>query len=70
MSSILEYSRVPFERGKEFSKDRLDDRSSRPDMDLIKIELRYFWKDIIENHPDVANFRSDARQLESVSQQV
>jgi hypothetical protein len=35
ISSISEYSRVPFERGKEFSEDR-------PDVDLIKIELRCF----------------------------
>jgi hypothetical protein len=42
MSSISEYSRVPFERGKDFSEDRLDTRSSCPDVNLIKIELRCF----------------------------
>jgi hypothetical protein len=54
---------------KWFSEDRPDARSSRPDMNLIKIEGRYFWKDIAENRPDVANFRLDARQPESKSQQ-
>jgi len=42
MSSISEYSRVPFESGKDFSEDRPDARSSRPDVNLIKIELRCF----------------------------
>jgi hypothetical protein len=60
MSSISEYSRVPFERGKDFSEDR-------PDVNLIKIELRYFWKDIAENRLEVANFRPDAHQPESKS---
>jgi hypothetical protein len=62
MSNSSEYSRVPFERGKDFSEDR-------PDVNLIKIELRYFWKDIAENRPGEANFHSDARQLEPESQQ-
>jgi hypothetical protein len=61
MSSSSEYSRVPFERGKDFSEDRPNTRSSRPDVNLIKIELRCFWKDIAENRPDVANFCPDAR---------
>jgi len=69
MSSSSEYSRVPFECGKDFSEDRPDAQSSRPDMNLIKIELRYFWKYIVENCPDVANFCPDARQPESESQQ-
>jgi hypothetical protein len=69
MSSISEYYRVPFERGKDFSEDRLDSRSSRPDVNLIKIELRCFWKDIVENRMDVANFHSNARQPEPESQQ-
>jgi hypothetical protein len=69
MSSISEYSRVPLERGKDFSEDRPDARSSRPDLNLIKIELRCFWKDIAKNRPDVANFRPDARQPEPKSQQ-
>jgi hypothetical protein len=68
MPSILEYSRVLFERGKDFREDCLDARSSRPDVNLIKIELRYFWKDIVENRPNVANFRPDARQPEPKSQ--
>jgi hypothetical protein len=42
MSSISEYSRVLFERRKDFSEDRPDARSSRPDVNPIKIELRYF----------------------------
>jgi len=69
MSSILEYSRVPFERGKDFSEDHLDAWSSRPNVNPIKIELCCFWKDIAENYLDVANFRPDARQPESESQQ-
>jgi hypothetical protein len=69
MSSILEYFRVPFERGKDFSKDRLDARSSLPDVNPTKIELLCFWKDIAENLSDVANFRPDARRPESESQQ-
>jgi hypothetical protein len=69
MSSILEYSRVSFERGKDFSEDRPEARSSRPDVTLIKIELRCFWKDITKNRPDMANFRPNARQPEPESQQ-
>jgi len=69
MSGSSEYSKVPFERGRDFSGDRPDARSSRPDVNLIKIELHYFWKDIAENHPDVANFRPDARQPDSEKQQ-
>jgi hypothetical protein len=42
MSSISEYSRVPFKRRKDFSKDRPEIRSSRLDMNPIKIELRCF----------------------------
>jgi hypothetical protein len=61
MSSILEYSRVSFECGKEFIEDR-------PDVNLIKIELRCFWKDIVENRLDEANFHPDARQPELESQ--
>jgi hypothetical protein len=34
---------IPFEHGNDFSEDRLDARSSRSDVNLIKIELRYFW---------------------------
>jgi hypothetical protein len=67
MSSISEYSRVLFERGKDFSEDRPDDQSSRLDVNLIKIELRCFWKDIAKNHPDEANFHLDARYLEPES---
>jgi hypothetical protein len=61
MSSISKYSRVPFECS--------DARSSHPDVNLIKIEFRCFWKDIAENRSDVANFRPDAQQLEPESQQ-
>jgi hypothetical protein len=49
MSNVSEYFRVPFEHGKDFSEDRLDARSSRPDVNMIMIELRCFWKDIAEN---------------------
>jgi hypothetical protein len=69
MSSISEYSGVPFERGKDFTEDHPDVQSIRPNMNLIKIELRCFWKDIAENRPDEANFRSDACQPEPESQQ-
>jgi hypothetical protein len=69
MSSISEYARVLFESGKDFNEDRPDARSSRPDANLIKIELCCFWKDIAGNRPDEANFRSDARQPEPESQQ-
>jgi len=62
MSSISEYSRVPFERGKDFSEDCPNDRSSRPNENLIKIELLYFWKDTAEN-------RQGAWQTEPESQQ-
>jgi hypothetical protein len=62
MSNSSKYSRVPFERGKDFSEDRSD-------VNPIKIKLRCFWKDIAENRPDVANFRLDACQPESESQQ-
>jgi hypothetical protein len=42
MSSISEYSRVLFEPGKDFSEDHPNARSIRPDVNLIKIELRCF----------------------------
>jgi hypothetical protein len=45
LSSISEYSSVPFEHRNE---DRLNSRPSRPDVDLIRIELRSFWKAIAE----------------------
>jgi hypothetical protein len=55
------------ERG--YNEDRSGAQPSRPDVDLIRIKLRCFWKAIVEDCPDVANFRPDARQLESESQQ-
>jgi hypothetical protein len=67
MSSISEYSRAPFECGKDFSEDRSDARSSRPDVNLIKIELHYCWKDIAKNRPNVANFHLEARRPEPES---
>jgi len=54
---------------RSYSEDRPDAWSSRPDVDLIKIKLQCFWKDILENRPDVANFRPEARQPEPESQQ-
>jgi hypothetical protein len=42
MSSISEYSRVSLEREKDFSEDCSDARSSRLDVNLIKIELPCF----------------------------
>jgi len=53
--------------GRSYSKDRPDARPSRPDVDLIRIELYSFWKDITEDRPDVANFHPDTRQPESES---
>jgi hypothetical protein len=35
-------SRFPFERGKDFNEDRPDARSSCPDANLRRIELRCF----------------------------
>jgi hypothetical protein len=46
---------------RSYSEDHPKARSSCPNVDLIKIELCYFWMDIVENHPDVANFRPEAR---------
>jgi len=42
MSSSPEYSRVPFKLGKDFSENHPDARSSRSDVNLIKIKLRCF----------------------------
>jgi hypothetical protein len=65
-------SRIPFERGKDFSEDRPDARSSRPDArsscpdaHLIRIRYALFLKDIAETHPDGANFRPDGRETKS-----
>jgi hypothetical protein len=69
ISSNSDNSRILFERGKDFSEDRPDARSSRLDVSLVKIELRGFWKDIVEIRPDEASFRSDAQQTESNFQQ-
>jgi hypothetical protein len=44
ISSNSDNSKCPFERGKDFSEDRPDAWSSRPDANLIRIELRYFWR--------------------------
>jgi hypothetical protein len=52
-----------------YSEDCPNTRPSRPDVDLIRIELRYFWKAIAEDRPNVAIFRPDARQPESDIQQ-
>jgi hypothetical protein len=48
----------------DFSEDRPDALSRRPDVNLIKIELGYFLKDIAKNCPVEANFHSDALQPE------
>jgi len=58
-----------FERGKDFSEDRPDARSSRPDAHLIRIRYVLFLKDITETRSDRANFRLDDRQTESNFQQ-
>jgi len=42
MSSISEYSRISFECEKDFSEDRPDARSSRLEVNPLKIELRCF----------------------------
>jgi hypothetical protein len=60
ISSNSNNSRVPFERGKDFTEDRPDARSSRPDANLTRIEIALFLKDITEISPDMANFRPDA----------
>jgi len=62
-------SRIPFECGNDIDEDRPDARSSRPDANLIKIELRGFWKGITENRPNKAIFRPDAQQTKSDFQQ-
>jgi hypothetical protein len=46
---------------RSYSKDRPDALPSRSDMDLIRIELRCFWKAIVEDRPDVANFHPNDR---------
>jgi hypothetical protein len=69
MSSISEYSRVPFECGKDFSEDRPEAQSSLLDVNLIKIELCCFSKDIVENRPDEANFHPNSRQPKPEFQQ-
>jgi hypothetical protein len=56
---------IPFERRKDFSEDRPDARSSRPDAHLIRIRYALFLKDIAETRPDGENFRPDGRQTES-----
>jgi hypothetical protein len=55
---------------RSYSEDRPDARSSRSNIDLKRIELRCFLKDIAENRPDVANFCPDARQSGSIFQQI
>jgi hypothetical protein len=62
-------SRIMFERRKDFSEDRPDARSSRPEAHLIRIRYARFLKDIPETCPDGANFRPDSRQTELVFQQ-
>jgi hypothetical protein len=62
-------SRIPFKRGKDFSEDRPDARSSRLDAHLIRIRYALFLKDIGETRPDGANFLSDDRQTKFDFQQ-
>jgi len=69
ISSNSDKSIIQFECGKDFSEDRSDARSSRPDAHLIRIRYALFLKDIVETHPDGANFRPDGRQTESDFQQ-
>jgi len=42
ISNNSDNSRFSFERGTDFNEDRLDARSSRPDANLIRIELSCF----------------------------
>jgi hypothetical protein len=60
---------ILFERGKDFSEDRPNARSSRPNAHLIRIRDALFLMDIVKSHPDRANFSPDGRQTESDFQQ-
>jgi hypothetical protein len=56
-------SRIPFERGKDFSEDCPDAWSSRPDAHLIMTGYALFLKDIAKTRPDGAIFHPDGRRL-------
>jgi hypothetical protein len=68
INSNSDNSRILFERGKDFSEDRIDAWLSRPDAHLIR---RYvlFLKDIAEACLDGANFHPNGRQKKSDFQQ-
>jgi hypothetical protein len=67
----LAFQNIPVFRSnaeRSYSEDRPDTRPSRLDVDLIRIELRYFLKNIVEDRPDMANFHPDSWQPEPESQ--
>jgi hypothetical protein len=68
ISSSSDTSRILSVRGKVLA--RPSGRSVKPsERKPIKDRIALFLKDIAKIHPDVANFRLDARQTESDFQQ-
>jgi hypothetical protein len=58
--------RVSFTNAKSSDSDDCPNaQPSRPDVVLLGEESRYSGKAVAEDHPDEANFRLDALQLES-----
>jgi hypothetical protein len=47
---------------RRYSEDFPDARPSRPDVDLLWEELRYFGKAVAVDHPDARSSRPDALQ--------
>jgi hypothetical protein len=57
----LAFQNIPVFRSnptRSYNEDLLEARSSRPDVDLIKIELRCLWKNIAKNGHDMAKLLS------------